>query len=170
MNLVDMNGASVEDVQAFYESLGFEVESGQDRSGNPTTQMQKNCSFRATHFTPESGNEKATEPFWRTTPSGKEYCLVMGIAKVKGLQEIANEPKICILNKTSYDRGDFELDTLYSSICNIPLLGADGNKAEDFNDIYFTVFENQATNNDMSDMASNKFAEFMAKRKAEAEA
>ena len=171
MNLVDMNGAPVEDVQAFYESegIGFKAEAGQDRNGNPTTQMQKNCSFRATHFVPESGNEKATEPFWRTTPSGKQYCLVMGIAKVKGLQEISEEPKTCILNKTSYDAGDFELDTLYSSICNVPLLDADGNKAKDFNDIYFTVFENEATNNDMSDMAGSKFAQFMAKRKAQAE-
>lgn len=169
MNLVDMNGASPEDVQEFYESFNFEVESGQDRDGNPTTQMQRNCSFRATHFTPESGNEKGTEPFWRTTPGGKEYCLVMGIAKVKGLQELSDEPKICILNKKSYDAGDFELDTLYSSICVVPLLNAEGNKAEDFNDIYFTVFENEATNNDMSDIAGSKFADFMAKKKAEAE-
>ena len=93
----------------------------------------------------------------------------MGIAKVRGLQEISEEPKVCILNKTSYDAGDFELDTLYSSICNIPMLDAEGQKHEDFNDIYFTVFENEATNNDMSDMAGSKFAQFMAKRKAEAE-
>jgi len=169
MNLVDMNDAPVEDVQAFYESFNFEVESGQDKDGNATTVMQRNCSFRATHFTPESGNEPATEPFWRTTPNGKEYCLVMGIAKVKGLQELSDEPKTCILNKTSYDAGDFELDTLYSSICNVPLLDADGNKAKDFNDIYFTVFENEATNNDMSDIAGSKFAQFMAKKREQAE-
>ena len=49
------------------------------------------------------------------------------------------------------------------------MLDADGNKAKDFNDIYFTVFENEATNNDMSDIAGSKFAQFMAKKKAEAE-
>ena len=169
MNLTSMNDASVEDVQAFYEDLQFEVEVGQDKDGNATTVMQRNCSFRATHFTPESGNEPATEPYWRETPSGKEYCFVMGIAKVKGLPEISDEPKLCILNKTSYDAGDFEIGTLYSSLCNVPLLNAEGNKDESFNDIYFTVFENEATNNDMSDIAGSKFAQWMASRKEETE-
>ena len=71
-----------------------------------------------------------------------------------------------MLNKKSYYTGDFELGVLYSSISKIPLLDGDGNKHPDFNDIYFTVFENKATNNDMSDLAGDKFKQWMAKREA----
>lgn len=166
-----MDNAPVEEVQEFYEDFigGFTVETGQDGDGNPTTQMQKNCTFRASHFAPEKGSEPQTEPFWRTTPGGKEYCFVIGIAKVKGLKELSEDPQRCILNKKSYDAGDFELNKLYSSICNVPLLNHEGEKADDFNQIYFTVFENAATNNDMSDLAGSKFADFMAKKAAQAE-
>jgi hypothetical protein len=49
------------------------------------------------------------------------------------------------------------------------MLDANGNKHPDFNDIYFTVFENKATNNDMSDLAGNKFKLWLEKKKAAAE-
>ena len=91
----------------------------------------------------------------------------MGIAKVKKMPTVSTEPKLCILNKTSYDNGDFELDTMYSSIANIPMTNEEGYKLEDFNDIYFTVFENEATNNDMGDLMNDEWTAFMAEEDLE---
>lgn len=164
-----MNDASPEDVQMFYEENGFEATATQDKDGNPETAMTKNCTYVAEYFIPESGNEPSDSPFWRTSQSGKEFCLLMGKAKVKGFPELSRENMVCLLNKKSYDAGEFELNTRYSSICKVPLLDTDGNKHQDFNDIYFTVFENEATNNDMSDLAADKFQAFLARKKAQAE-
>ena len=154
-----MDKVPVERVQKFYENKGFTLTTN-DESGD--THMEKNCSFTAKYFISDKGGNEATEPTWRTSPSGKEYCLLMGIAKVKKLPTVSTEPKLCILNKASYDNGDFELDTMYSSIANIPMTNEEGYKLEDFNDIYFTVFENEATNNDMGDLMNDEWAAFMA--------
>ena len=91
----------------------------------------------------------------------------MGIAKVKKMATVSLEPKLCILNKKSYDNGDFELDHMYSSLANIPMTNEEGTKLEDFNDIYFTVFENEATNNDMGDLMNDEWAAFMAEEDLE---
>ena len=161
-----MNEQPVEFVQEFYEAHGFETTA---RPDNQDTEMVKNCSFRAKYFAPAKGSglTEGTEPDWKTTDNGKQFCIVMGYAKVKGLP--LDELHKCLMNKTSYDNGDFELDTLYSSICKIPLLDGDGKEHEEFNQIYFTVFENKSTNNDMSDLVGNKFATWMAQRKAAAD-
>ena len=159
-----MSDQPVELVQEFYESFGYETSARQD---NGSTELVKNCAFKAAYFAPAKGSglTEGTEPDWKTTENGKQYCIVMGYAKVKGFSELSGLQQ-CLLNKASYDTGDFELNVLYSSISKIPLLDADGNKHPDFNDIYFTVFENKATNNDMSDLAGDKFKQWMAKREA----
>ena len=163
-NLNFMSDQPVELVQEFYENFGYEATARQD---DGSTEMLKSCTFRAKYFAPAKGSgvTEGTEPDWKTTPSGKQYCMVMGYAKVKGFPELSGLHK-CLLNKVSYDSGEFELDVLYSSISKIPLLDGDGNRHPEFNDIYFTVFENKATNNDMSDLAGNKYQQWLAKRKA----
>jgi len=159
-----MKDQPAELVQEFYENYGYELNARQD---DGSTEMVMNCTFRAKYFAPAKGSglTEGTEPDWKTTDNGKEYCIVMGYAKVKGFEEVSAELQKCILNKTSYDNGDFELGVLYSSISKIPMLDPDGNKQQDFNDIYFTVFENKATNNDMNDLAGNKFSKWLAERK-----
>lgn len=155
-----MMNAPIELVREFYENYGFSEEVRED---NGDINMMSNCSFKARAFTGENGGE-ATEPFWRDTENGKQYCFVLGTGKVKGLPNISAEEKLCILNKVSYDAGDFELGKLYSSVCNVPMTDAEGKRHPKFNDIYFTVFENIATNNDMGDLVSNEFEAFMAKK------
>ncbi len=161
-----MSDQPVELVQEFYESFGYEANARQD---DGSTEMLKNCSFKAAYFAPAKGSglTEGTEPDWKTTDNGKQYCMVMGYAKVKGMPEVSSLQK-CLLNKVSYDTGDFELGVLYSSISKIPLLDGDGNKHPEFNDIYFTVLENKATNNDMNDLAGNKYKLWLAQRKAAA--
>ena len=56
---------------------------------------------------------------------------------------------------------------MYSSIANIPMTNEEGDKLEDFNDIYFTVFENEATNNDMGDLMNDEWTAFMAEEDLE---
>ena len=163
MNL-SMDKVPVEQVQKFYEKKGFELATNEETGDS---HMERNCSFTAKYFISDKGGNEATEPTWRKTPSGKEYCLLMGIAKVKKMPSVSTEPKLCILNKASYDNGDFELDTMYSSIANIPMTNEEGDKLEDFNDIYFTVFENEATNNDMGDLMNDEWTAFMAEEDLE---
>lgn len=158
MNL-SMKDVPVKKVQGFYESKYQFKSVLNEETGE--THMEKNCSFTARYFISDKGGDQATEPSWRTSPSGKEYCLIMGDAKVKGMPQLGDAPQLCILNKKSYDNGDFEIGTLYSAICNIPMLDADGNRHQDFNDIYFTVFENESTNNDMSDILADEWASFV---------
>lgn len=157
-----MQNAPIELVQEFYSEYGFTPEVRED---NGDTNMSKNCQFTAKYFAPAkgSGMTEGTEPDWRMTDNGKEYCIVMGYAKVKGFP-FADKLQKCILNKKSYDNGDFELSTMYSSVCHIPMLDAEGNKHTEFNDIFFVVFENVATNNDMGDLVANEFEAFMAKK------
>lgn len=163
-----MSDQPVEIVQEFYESFGYEANA---RPDDGSTEMVKNCTFKAKYFAPAKGSglTEGTEPDWKTTDNGKQYCIVMGYCKVKGFQEVSVTLQKCLLNKVSYDTGDFELGVLYSSISKIPLLDGNGKRHPEFNDIYFTVFENKATNNDMSDLAGNKFNQWLEKRKADAE-
>lgn len=161
-----MDQYPVEVVQEFYEEkYKFTVEA---RPDDGSTEMTKNCIFKAKYFVPAKGSgvTEGTEPDWRTTDNGKEYCLVMGYAKINGVPEIGTELQKCILNKVSYDKGDFEMGVPYSSMCKIPMLDGDGNKHQEFNDIYFTVFENKATNNDMSDLVGSTFQKWMDQKKA----
>lgn len=155
-------------LQEFYESEGFEP------VANPVTmdtELVKNCKFTPEYYAPAkgSGETQGTEPDWKNNSEGsdKQYCIVMGKAKVKGFN-FGDVPMQCLLNKTSYDNGDFELGTLYSSKCKIYLLDAEGEKHSQYNEIYFTVFENEATNNDMSDLAADKFQAWLAAKKAKA--
>jgi len=163
-----MKDQPVEFVQAFYEDNGYVATA---RPDDGSTEMLSNCKFTAKYFAPAKGSglTEGTEPNWKTTDGGKQYCIVMGYCKVKGFPELSGTLQQCLLNKKSYDTGDFELNVLYSSISKIPMLDANGNKHPDFNDIYFTVFENKATNNDMSDLAGNKFKLWLEKKKAAAE-
>lgn len=163
-----MKDQPVEFVQGFYEDYGYVATA---RPDDGSTEMLSNCKFTAKYFAPAKGSglTEGTEPNWKTTDGGKQYCIVMGYCKVKGFPELSGTLQQCLLNKKSYDTGEFELNVLYSSISKIPMLDANGNKHPDFNDIYFTVFENKATNNDMSDLAGNKFKLWLEKKKAAAE-
>ena len=105
-----MDKVPVEKVQKFYENKGFTLTTN-DETGD--THMEKNCSFTAKYFISDKGGDQATEPTWRTSPSGKEYCLLMGIAKVKKMATVSLEPKLCILNKTSDDIDNSLLRNLF---------------------------------------------------------
>jgi hypothetical protein len=78
------------------------------------------------------------------------------------MPQLTGELQKCILNKVSYDSGEFELNVMYSAIAHIPLLDADENRVENFNEIFFTVFENKGTNNDMGDLMADEFTAFLA--------
>lgn len=161
MSNLNLNNVPVKSIKKFYTKRGFTEEIRED---NGDIGMSKNCYFTAEYFgaAKGSGETKATEPSWLTTPNGKEYCIVMGYAKVKNMPQLTGELQKCILNKVSYDSGEFELNVMYSAIAHIPLLDADENRVENFNEIFFTVFENKGTNNDMSDLMADEWTAFLA--------
>ena len=148
MKNLNLKELPVKTVKKFYTTKGFKEEVRED---NGDINMSRNCSFTAEYFAPAKGSgvTKATEPTWLETDNGKFYCIVMGYAKVKNMSKVGDTLQRCILNKKSYDNGDFELGTMYSAVCHVPILDAEGERHEEFNQIFFTVFENEGTNNDM---------------------
>ena len=129
-----MEKVPVEKVQKFYENKGF-VLTTNDESGD--THMEKNCSFTAKYFISDKGGNEATEPTWRTSPSGKEYCLLMGIAKIspQWIEKSWAMDKIITISEHSKN--------VFSS----------------------TSYE--ATNNDMGDLMNDEWTAFMAEEDLE---
>ncbi len=144
-----------------FESLGWE------ESVNPETgvkSMQGNCGFKATKF----AGEDATTPNWQKSEnSDNEYCFVIGNAKVKNFGNLCrNEdgsPKeqIALLNKKSYDTGEFELGKSFSSLVSFDIENEDGTLCTEFEDAKFVVFENTKTDNDASSDIAKLMEKFM---------
>tara|TARA_R100001443_G_C3342928_1_gene174904 strand:+ start:576 stop:1067 length:492 start_codon:yes stop_codon:yes gene_type:complete len=139
-----MNGNSYEmDVLLeMFDSINF------TETTNPETgvkAVEGACGFTAVKF---AGKDETT-PNWVTNSNGKEYCFVLGYAKQSSFNDLCYDEKgqqklqLALLNKKTYDTGEFELDKHFSSILSFDIETEDGEIIPNFADNpRFVVFEN----------------------------
>lgn len=161
-----MNSYEIDVLLEMFDSIGF------SETTNPETgvkAVEGTCGFTAVKF---AGKDE-TVPNWQTNSNDKEYCFVLGYAKQSNFNDLCYDEngdqklQIALLNKKTYDTGEFELDKHFSSILSFDIETEEGELIPNFADRpRFVVFENIKIDSSGKADIDKMYQAFLAKKQS----
>lgn len=161
-----MNSYEIEGLLGMFESIGF------SQTTNPESgvkAVEGACGFTPIKF---AGKDETT-PNWNTNSNNKEYCFVLGYAKQSNFNDLCYDEngeqklQLAILNKKTYDTGEFELNKHFSSIVGFDIETEGGELIPNFADKpKFVVFENIRIDSSGKSDVDRMMKAFLAKKEA----